>query len=176
MDIETLRACFTCDTSAGLLYWKERPVSHFSNEAYARRCNTKCAGKPALTATTTRGYKMGRLFYKPVKAHRVIWALHHGAWPTLDIDHIDGNPANNSISNLRLASHAENMKNVRMHRDNTSGYKGVSFSPQTREKWAARIMANGVVYRLGRFKTPEEAAAAYARASQRLHGQFSNPS
>jgi hypothetical protein len=174
MDIETLRAAFLCDASAGLLHWKERPVSHFSSEAYARRWNTKCAGKPALTATASGGYKMGRLFDRPVKAHRVIWALHYGAWPEFDIDHIDGNPANNSISNLRLATHAENMKNVRMHKDNQSGHKGVSYSSDTREKWTARIMVNGVVHRLGRFKTPEEAAAAYAQASQRLHGQFSN--
>jgi hypothetical protein len=174
MDIETLRAAFSYDASAGLLYWKERPVSHFSSEAYARRWNTKCAGKPALTAGSGRGYKMGRFFDQPVKAHRVIWALHYGAWPEFDIDHIDGDPGNNAISNLRLASHAQNMKNVRKHKDNRSGHKGVSFSPQTLEKWEARIMVDGVVHRLGRFKTPEEAAAAYTQASLRLHGQFSN--
>lgn len=176
MDVDFLNEAFSYEPDTGRLFWKWRPGKHFSDEAVYRRWNTRWACQPALTAKASNGCLVGRISGEMVRAHRVVWALHHGEWPSSEIDHIDGNPANNAVSNLRLATRAQNLHNRRMYKNNRSGFKGVSYVPHTREKWEAQIRANGGVYRLGRFKTPEEAAAAYAQASQRLHGQFSNSS
>ena len=69
-----------------------------------------------------------RVFYNKnrYKAHRIVWVLHHGSIdPDLYIDHIDGNPFNNKISNLRLVSPTENSRNAKMHVRNKTGVTGV---------------------------------------------------
>lgn len=63
---------------------------------------------------------------KLYKAHRIIWTLINGNIDTQLIDHIDGNPFNNLISNLRLTSVAVNRKNSAMNTRNTSGINGIS--------------------------------------------------
>lgn len=79
---------------------------------------------------------------------------------TLYIDHIDGNKLNNTISNLRICSNADNLKHrVSLPSNNTSGILGVRFRVE-RNKWTAEIQANKVVHRLGMFDTKEEAIKA----------------
>jgi hypothetical protein len=90
---------------------------------------------------------------------------------TEQVDHINGAGLDNRRGNLRLASHAENMRNRGAKRNNTSGYKGVSFHRQ-RQKWRAQIMIDGRETHLGYFLTPEEAHAAYCEAAERYHGKF----
>lgn len=109
--------------------------------------------------------------YRVFLMHRVIMGEPVG----MVIDHIDGNGLNNTRSNLRPATHAQNLQNQGLARHNTSGFKGVYFDSQ-RNKWKADIYQDRKRYRLGRFNTPEEAHAAYCRASQRLHGEFSRTS
>jgi hypothetical protein len=87
----------------------------------------------------------------------------------MDVDHIDGDTLNNRRANLRLASRAENGRNQGLRRNNTSGFKGVH---RAGDKWAAQITRNRVVTHLGRFDTPDQAAAAYRLAALRLHGRF----
>lgn len=87
------------------------------------------------------------------------------------VDHIDGDGLNNRRSNLRIATPIQNAQNRRTGIDNTSGVKGVSFDAG-RGKWRAHIQSSGRTYRLGRFDRIEDAAAAYAEASARLHGEF----
>lgn len=87
----------------------------------------------------------------------------------MHVDHIDGDPTNNVRSNLRLCTHAENMRNRKIHSNNRSGYKGVYFGGTL---WRAQIRANGKTYRLGYHKTPEDAYAAYQKAAAELHGEF----
>lgn len=88
-------------------------------------------------------------------------------------DHQDGNGLNNTRTNLRLATKAENMRNQRLSQANTSGYKGVSWD-KYREKWRAYIMPNKKQRFLGHFDTPEEAHAAYCAAALELFGEFAN--
>lgn len=82
---------------------------------------------------------------RTAQVHRIIWQLFNGAIPGgFVVDHIDGNSLNNNISNLRLITQAENSKNTRKSRDNTSGVTGVSLSKPQNGKysyWCA-IFAN----------------------------------
>jgi hypothetical protein len=102
-------------------------------------------------------------------AHRLAWLFVYGEWPPNQIDHINGNRADNRIVNLRLATPAENSRNRRRHQNNISGFKGVI---RQRAKWHAQIMVNGRWHRLGGFSTPEEAHAAYCEAAPKFHGEF----
>lgn len=90
-----------------------------------------------------------------------------------EVDHKDLNPLNNQRTNLRIASHSENMKNRRRHKTNKSGYKGVCFDKNT-NKWRAEIQSNGRCFYLGLFGSPELAYAAYCEAAITYHGEFFN--
>jgi hypothetical protein len=87
------------------------------------------------------------------------------------IDHIDGDGLNNRRCNLRLATKAQNAHNSRVRSDNKSGYKGVSWNKKA-GKWVAQIQINTKTKYLGLFTTPEDAYAAYCKASAKFHGDF----
>lgn len=82
-------------------------------------------GKPAGHCDRT-GYRRIMLDYKMYLAHRIIWLLHYSEWPVNYIDHIDGNPRNNKIENLRDVSHSENMFNNLARRSNDLSKRSVS--------------------------------------------------
>jgi hypothetical protein len=105
--------------------------------------------------------------------HRVAWYLHYGQWPKQPVDHINGNRADNRISNLRLASPSENGRNRCRPKNNTSGFKGVSWNPK-RKLWQATIKYEGSNKNLGSFATREKASLAYNRAALLFHGKFAN--
>lgn len=102
-----------------------------------------------------------------VLMHRVIM----GAPAGMTVDHRDGNGLNNRRENLRLATHAENAHNQRKRRDNSSGFKGVSWHKDCK-RWQAYIAVNGKRKYLGLFGNPADASEAYSRASVDLHGEF----
>jgi hypothetical protein len=103
--------------------------------------------------------------------HRLVWLWEHGEWPKGHLDHVDGNPGNNHISNLRLANKSQNGCNRGPQRNNKSGIKGVSWHGQC-SKWRASIYLNLRQRHLGLFDRKEDAAAAYRKAAKRLHGKF----
>lgn len=120
---------------------------------------------------TANGYVVVNVGGRSHKGHRIAWALMTGEWPTERIDHKDRNGQNNRWSNLRLASHSQNIANSRRRRDNTSGIRGV-YSFQG--KWMVIITHEGVRYYLGLFKKKRDAAQARRAAAQKLYGQFCN--
>ena len=101
-------------------------------------------------------------------AHRVAWLLYYGVDPgDMQIDHIDGNPANNRILNLRLVDHGGNMRNKCKQKNNTSGVMGVSWDKEN-GKWLAEIGMKGKYKKIGRFKDKFEAICARKSAENRL--------
>jgi hypothetical protein len=102
------------------------------------------------------------------RAHRLAWLYMYGHWPVNSIDHIDGNPLNNSISNLRDIPHAANMQNIRRsHRDSYSQLIGAYRARNG--KWRSHICIDGKIKNLGQFKTAELAHQAYLKAKKIYH-------
>lgn len=162
-----LRERFDYDPETGVLRWRIGPK----------------AGKVAGSFNKANGYLQvfvkinGKREIPPV--HRVIWKLVYDEDPEY-IDHIDGRRDNNALSNLRSATRADNARNARMRRDNTSGICGVDQRGR-RNKWRARIHFNGKSHSLGEFDTRLEAIAARKRAEREFgftstHGQANRPS
>lgn len=88
----------------------------------------------------------------------------------LETDHINGNGLDNRRSNLRSATGAQNRRNQKLRRDNTSGFKGVSHTKDG--KWKAYIYLDSEQYHLGEFEMPEEAATAYGLCALAAFGEF----
>ena len=105
----------------------------------------------------------------PKYAHRLAWLYVYGKWPDADIDHIDGNKANNAIANLRDVPRAINNQNLTKQRGSHKKEPlGVNFDKK-RGRWRASICADGKRRFLGRFKTVEEAQSAYLSAKRKYH-------
>ena len=102
-----------------------------------------------------------------VVMHRYIMMATKGS----EIDHINGDSLDNRSINLRFCTRSQNMYNRGPQRNNTTGFKGVSFD-KSRGKFIASISARGKQYNLGRFATPQEAAEVYQRKAEELHRAF----
>lgn len=107
-------------------------------------------------------------------AHRLAWLYMTGEWPADQVDHINGVRDDNRWDNLRQATQAQNCANKKRHRNNTSGYKGVSYEPRraANARWVAQIYFDGRTTRLGAWATAEEAHRAYAAAAEMHFGEF----
>jgi hypothetical protein len=90
---------------------------------------------------------------------------------TQQVDHINLNGLDNRRANMRLCSAAENARNRRKSAANTSGLKGVCWNKASK-KWQAGIRCDGKTFHLGLYDTPDDAHAAYAKASAARHGDF----
>lgn len=133
----------------------------------------KVSGKPAGSQDQD-GYFLVRVGARPgklFKAHRVIWYLHHGTLPDL-VDHKDGNPANNRLSNLRIATESQNRHNASKHSDNTSGAKGVYWDKRTK-KWMVKVSLASKSIWGGRFTNFNEAVLVAKQLREDLHKEFS---
>lgn len=112
-------------------------------------------------------YRVIEVKRKPYYSHRIIWYLIHNEWPILNIDHIDGNPENNLVENLRLCNQSLNCANKKSKRK----YKSVYQNPKGR--WYSKICKDYKSIHLGTFDTPEAAAEAYNVKAKELFGDFS---
>lgn len=105
-----------------------------------------------------------------IRLHRLAWFLVKGAVPA-QLDHRDNDKRNNRIGNLRPCTCRGNAGNASVQKNNTSGYRGVSFNARS-QKWHAQIKINGKQTYLGRRDTPEEAYKLYVRAAKKHFGSF----
>jgi hypothetical protein len=119
------------------------------------------------------GYVQIGVLGKKYRAHRLAWLYAHGVFPgnRIEIDHINGNRTDNRIANLRAASKSQNLQNQRRYKNNTSGFKGVSFNGK-HNKWVATIGHNRKCLWIGYYDTPELAHLAYASKARELFGEF----
>lgn len=163
--IAALHQLLDYDPEGGALRWRvDRPQ----------------AASGALAGSLDRdGYRRITLTVDGVRyriyAHRVAWAMSYGVYPQELIDHIDGDPGNNRLSNLRQATHAQNMANMRskLRTKNPGLPRGVALGPGMRTRpYAARIKHGGRRLHLGYFATPEEAGRAYDMAAAQFKGDF----
>ena len=148
LKVERVRALLHYDPETGVFTRKVRTSNRINIGDVA-------GGKDA------KGYICIRVDGKTYKAHRLAWLYMHGAWPTGEIDHINGVRDDNRITNLRNVTKSQNQQNQRSVR----GYS------RDGKRWKSQIRVGGEFFHLGCFATQKEAHAAYLKAKQALHIQ-----
>lgn len=138
-------------------------------------------GKPAGSLFNLKrsrtSYLRIKIKNKNYLAHRLAWLYMYGEMPDSILDHIDENGLNNSISNIRASDESKNIQNVSLKANNTSGYKNVSWFPQT-GKWRVsfRLKIDGVSRMLsfGLYSNIKDAIKVAAIKREELHEEFAN--
>jgi hypothetical protein len=160
---DELRQRLDYDPKSGLFWWKERPGNNWWNSTFA--------GGPAGWLSG-RGYIYINVHRRSYRAHRLAWLWMTGEWPTEEIDHIDGDPLNNTWKNLRQATRNENSRNRHVQANNiTTGIRGITYSSR-RSQWIVRVMADKHSHFGGWFNDLESAKLARNTLVRRLHGAF----
>lgn len=154
---DRLLAVLWFDAETGTFTWKQR-LSHKG------RVGAQAGSR------SERGYLRISIDGERLLAHRLAWFYAHGKWPIEQLDHVNSNPADNRITNLREASHTQNIQH-RKRLKSQSGLKGAHLV-RASGRWRAAIDCDGKKHTLGTFATAEEAHAVYCAAAKRLHGEF----
>ena len=103
------------------------------------------------------------------KLHRLAYLFVNGAWPSGEIDHINGEPSDNRIVNLRDVPHAINVQNKRKaFSSSKSGLLGAYLAPKT-GRWLAAMRSGGRTIHIGSFSSAEEAHSAYLAMKRKIH-------
>lgn len=154
--IELLRSLFDYDPKTGVIT-RKITVSY----------NSKAGD--VVGFDDGKGYLRVCISGRPYLCHRVAWAIAHGEWPALAIDHRNGIRSDNRIDNLRQATHVENGQNQRKaQRGSKSGLLGAYIEPRT-GRYYSQIKVDGRIRKLGSFASAIDAHMAYVAAKQRLH-------
>lgn len=179
---DDLRQLIAYDPEVGAFTWLDRTERYMPLACVRNAWNTKHAGKPALIhSDAKRAYLSGHVLGTKIYAHRAAWVLYHGEYPKEWIDHINGDPTDNRIANLRSCAQWQNAQNRGASKTSkpsstSSMYCGVR--QRTPGKWVAMIWAynvkskKSVPHWVGSYDTEVAAAKAYDEAALRLHGDF----
>lgn len=153
------------DPNTGIFTWKIQK---------GRAKRGAIAGKQWNNAQTGRviGLRL-RIGQRAYLCHRLAWYYMTGVWPPEEIDHKNVDRLDNRWDNLRLATRAENQRNVKAQKNNRLGVKGVTF---TKGRYWARLMVDRKVINLGYHHTLDAAVKAYAEGSKKYHGEFGRTS
>lgn len=159
-----LRSCFDYDELYGDLIWRTRPRYHFPTDGSHGAWNAKYPGRRAGTALDT-GYLAVQISGAPYLVHRIVWHMHYGDTPD-ELDHINNDPCDNRIFNLRPATRSQNRRNQKRKRKNsTSQYLGVS---RQDGGWVAKKSQKY----LGFFSSEVDAALAFDREVRRVGDSY----
>lgn len=135
----------------------------------ARKVNGLVAG-----FNNNLNYRIVCINNKAYKLHRLIWIYHYGSLSDdVHIDHINGNPSDNRIENLRICNSKQNQYNSKIRKDNKSGIKGVSWNKNL-QKWHAQLVVNGKKKHFGFHDDLEFAELVISEARNKFHGKFAN--
>lgn len=150
---EFLQDLFDYDQKTGKLYWKKRlsQRAKIGSQAGYMRLGYVCIG-------------IENTHYS---AHRIVWIMHYGYNPKLDIDHINGDRSDNRLENLREISRRKNTQNKKCHREGK--VVGVCYRPNNKHnKYQAQIQMDGRRIYLGCYPTEKLASQAYWLAVQKI--------
>jgi len=107
-----------------------------------------------------------------VSMHRMIMGLAYGDRLQY-VDHINRNGLDNRKENLRVATPPLSNYNQKKRKDNSSGYRGVSWCKRT-GRWRASIQINGHSKSCGYHNNPITAALAYDNMAKKIAGEYAN--
>lgn len=139
----------------GNLYWKIKPAQRVKIGDIA--------------GSVSDGYGQVYINNSAYKIHRIIFMMHYG-YVSDQIDHIDGDPLNNKIENLREVTNIQNQFNRKISSRNKSGVKGISLSRSN--KFVVRVSVNQKDKYIGSFKDLELAELVAQMAREKYHGEF----
>lgn len=155
VDVARLRECLDYNPDTGVFTWKISPRNRTLPGDVAGHLNDS-------------GYLICCIDQQQIRLHRAAWAIYYGEMPPKHIDHINRIRSDNRISNLRLASDAENVQNSTLRYNSKTGVKGVNYRKDT-NKYSACITVDKKTIYLGCFDTLEEAQAARLEAEIKYH-------
>lgn len=161
--IETLHQLLRYEPDTGRLFWRDR--------------DRNLSGLEAGGIASSDGYRRIRINGQLRLAHRIVLAMQNGEWPPAQVDHINGDRADNRLVNLRPVQRSTNLRNKSRYRNNRSGCTGVHWCKVT-SRWAAAIQKDGRRVTLGRFAVLADAIAARRAAEPKFdfhpnHGRIS---
>lgn len=166
LNYEDVSKMLRCDFDSGSIFWIEDSYSGFKKSVLRH-----AQGDEAGTKRNDGRFIVnlnGKLYLR----YRVVWLLYYKKLPNGSIDHINGNPSDDSIINLRDATPDINSQNIfRCHKNKKSSkYLGVFMDKRKKnKKWRSSIMVNGENISLGYFLTEKEAYEVYMCAKSNLH-------
>ncbi len=117
------------------------------------------------------GYILIRYKGHLVRAHNLVWLRQHGLWPSFEIDHINNNPSDNTINNLREADRFLNGANQKLQKRRAGKFKGVH---KNGNSYRVKIKKFGKQHNIGTFSSEFEAAMMYNFWAEKLFGEFAN--
>ena len=167
-------SAYTPELSGATLEWLlsyDPQTGHF-HHLTARGGRSGGVGAIAGTRMST-GYIGIKLPDRLVLAHRLAWLWMTGKWPDREIDHINGDRADNRWSNLREATRSQQAQNGAMRSTNTSGRIGV-FLDKSRQKWVADVTLYGKSVFRNRYDSFQEACVARESAERKAFGEFAS--
>jgi hypothetical protein len=184
IDIAFLRSILHYNPETGILTWKERENNPRFNTSFA---NKRAGNERTLTHNNNViPYTFRRLSItyngksKEYVEHRIAWAIYHGSDipEGLQIDHINGDPCDNRIDNLRTVTIQGNAQNRCKPSNNTSGVVGVSYNKREK-RWRSYIKIEGKQKHIGSFINKEDAIEERKKAEieygfHENHGRANN--
>lgn len=155
LTFERANELFRYEPSSGKLFWKKTTTNRVK------------VGDEAGSFCKSTGYINIKVDNEWYTLHRIAILLATGIYDkTVQVDHVDHDRGNNRLSNLRVVSHAENMRNQSLRNTNKTGVTGVCvrYTRKGTKRYTATIVVDYKPIFLGNYDTLKEAASARAEA------------
>lgn len=159
LTLERLKAVLLYDPETGVWTWIAKP---------SPKATVKVGSVAGAVQINSITIELDGVRYR---ANRLAWFYMTGGWPDPECDHRDTDWKNNKWANLRLATRQQNGANRRISKNNTSGWKGVSWNAK-QECWVAGIQVLGKSTYLGSYDCGPAAHFAYLVAADKAFGEF----